>query len=546
MIPHVKDLMACIGLMSLLFLRQWGELQGSYTDSTSYFLAAPPSATAFIATLLIVLISAGLLWGASIAARLARSRWPVRLGRSAFLLLLGIAMPPAAVSALFPYGNALTHAAWILGVLWMVFFVFCATLAWAGSTRPFLVGRHLAVVFSPLLLLVIVNTVIGHRTACRTIAAGGFALEATPRPAAHRDAPRVLVIIFDELDAEGYVKRPENVQMPALKRLREEALWCDQVQPPARCTLMSVPMMFTGLAELAPDGSEPVVRAGLQKLPAMWGKRRNLFDLARAAGATTALIGWYHPYCSALGASIDYCWSSPSIDVTPTQLVQEYCRDVGIAQCTVHQVQRRVRDLIPGCSLANCSEPLRREHQLLRRQNLGAYLEARERLLRVLRDDTYGLIVAHLPIPHPLGIYDRKTDRLTLDDRSNYFDNLELTDRTLAEVRAVMEDKGLWDVSSVIITSDHGFRPSIWNYRPTWTAEEASISGDRESLRVPLVVKLARAAGPSRFADPLNALIVHDLSLELLRGGIRDYEQLHTWLGRNRKRTQVPHLPRCF
>ena len=97
----------------------------------------------------------------------------------------------------------------------------------------------------------------------------------------------------------------------------------------------------------------------------------------------------------------------------------------------------------------------------------------------------------HWNIPHLPGIYNREMNHITWDGASNYFDNLELVDAAIGEVRAAMTAAGLWDDTSIIVTSDHPLRASVWEPTNEWTTEEASLAAQRRSKTVPFLIKLA-------------------------------------------------------
>ena len=101
-------------------------------------------------------------------------------------------------------------------------------------------------------------------------------------------------------------------------------------------------------------------------------------------------------------------------------------------------------------------------------------------------------MLLHLPIPHPNGIYDRRTGQLTTAG-SSYIDNLALADRCLAGIRRTLEESGQWDSSTVVVMGDHSWRTTqIWRQpriRDGWTEEDqlASHGGGYDSRSVYMV-----------------------------------------------------------
>jgi arylsulfatase A-like enzyme len=71
-----------------------------------------------------------------------------------------------------------------------------------------------------------------------------------------------------------------------------------------------------------------------------------------------------------------------------------------------------------------------------------------------------GLVLLHLPVPHPPAYYDRKSGLINSEIPGTYEDGLALLDRTLQELRTTMEAAGQWEGSFVLITTDHPLRAS--------------------------------------------------------------------------------------
>jgi arylsulfatase A-like enzyme len=107
---------------------------------------------------------------------------------------------------------------------------------------------------------------------------------------------------------------------------------------------------------------------------------------------------------------------------------------------------------------------------------------------------------------------------------AGYIDSLALLDRTVGQMRRVMEDAGTWDSTTVLFTSDHSYRD----------AAQLDGGGDR---RIPYILKLASQKEPVAYTEPFNAVLTADLLLDVLRGEIRDPASATAWLDRNRTRS---------
>ncbi len=95
-------------------------------------------------------------------------------------------------------------------------------------------------------------------------------------------------------------------------------------------------------------------------------------------------------------------------------------------------------------------------------------------------DRDFAFTLVHLPIPHAPHAYNRKTGTFTLGNSpiAGYIDSLALLDRTVGEFRRTMEEAGVWDSTTVLFTSDHGYRDS------------EPLDG-KSDPRVPYILKLA-------------------------------------------------------
>jgi hypothetical protein len=156
-------------------------------------------------------------------------------------------------------------------------------------------------------------------------------------------------------------------------------------------------------------------------------------------------------------------------------------------------------------------------------------------------DPDLGVAMLHFPVPHHPDIYDPEREELSLVDRRSYFDNLALADRTLGQVRGVMEAAGLWDTSIVIVTSDHWWRAI---HRGDWglTPEEESVFADERNRRIPFLLKFAKQRETFVYPRGFNTLLVHDLILDLLAGAIANPASLADWLDGRRATAPVPYL----
>jgi len=144
--------------------------------------------------------------------------------------------------------------------------------------------------------------------------------------------------------------------------------------------------------------------------------------------------------------------------------------------------------------------------------------------IRTAVDDRFGLVLLHLPVPQPPGIYDRATERLTAWDfgreGQGYFDNLALTDRIVGELRRGLDRVRLGDVTWIVVSATR-----------SWGASK-QYDGQADS-RVPFLVRPPEG-GRARDVDAVfSTLATHDLLLAILRGSISDTSEAANWIARN-------------
>jgi hypothetical protein len=367
-------------------------------------------------------------------------------------------------------------------------------------------------------------------------------------------------VIFDEWDQRlTFDDRPADLMLPEIDRFRNESFVALHAYPPRANTLESIPSLITGrvvaLAEpVGPgdlrltfggrdgdfrdwDGNGSAgsgsagsgsVGSGLAgsdldrsdldrrdsdrgKQAVSWRDTPNVFDAARASGRNTALVGVYHPYCRVLAASLTSCWWA------------EMPRPVNSTGDTFGAAMRgQTRSLLETWRLSALGRSLSTARKA------REFPKALERAKAAAADPAYGFVLIHLLTPHFPHAYDRHTNAFTLGNAPlrGYYDSLALTDRAWGELRRAIEAAGLWDTTTVLLSSDHPMKHS------------ALLDG-KSDARVPFLLKLpeqaeaASRAQPFSHAQPFNTVVSGELLLEILEGRIAGPRQLSRWLGRH-------------
>jgi arylsulfatase A-like enzyme len=344
------------------------------------------------------------------------------------------------------------------------------------------------------------------------VAAGPQWRRVEPAPVA-RTPPslrRVVWVVLEELDQRiVFEARPAGLDLRTLDRLRRESLYADAARPPAGTPELSMPALITGrpviaAAPVGPHDLQLTFRGGET---ARWSTYPNVFSRARALGYDTAVIGWHLPYPRVLGRSLGLGdWRASDI--------HEQARGDTFGRTLLSQWM----SLVPPVNV--------------RRIVSQRFAELADLAVRTAADDRFGLVLLHLPVPRPPGIYDPATGDLTPWNFSGtvdgYFGNLALADRLLADVVRGLRRTRLDDRTWLVVTADRWWRAST------------SYDGE-EDHRVPFLVRPPDGGRAPHVDAPFNTVATHDLVLAILRGSIIDTQAAAAWLAKN-----PPAPPRAY
>jgi hypothetical protein len=254
-------------------------------------------------------------------------------------------------------------------------------------------------------------------------------------------------------------------------------------------------------------------------------EHNSVFQDALNAGYSTAVAGWFNPYCRILPEVLDHCfWTFgglsqngmlPSATTIQANMLEPlfYAVGGGLAYRLL-SFSRQIPDLTVHESELHISD-------------YQALLDAAD---KVLDDRSLNFVLLHLPIPHPDGIYDRTTGQFA-SKHSSYVDNLALADKCLAHLQSKLEQRDEWDSSTIVIMGDHSWRTKlVWRSSPSWTQEEEIAShGGRFDDRPAYIVKLPQQHEGARIEAPFSALNTRKLLDALLTNNIRSAKDLSAW-----------------
>jgi hypothetical protein len=525
----VKNLLICFSLGNLCFLRRWYDLEHLKERSMEYYRSGPADPTLLFATLLGALLLAGAFWLAWHWVERNPTPGRLRIAHTGFLLMM--IFPLESVRRYWNTEGERYDLATNIVLLAIEATLFVGMiLAAKGNAR--MVGAAKRAV---LLLILLLPALLIDFAQARMTASPQSAYAARPpipmiAPATPR---RVLWLLFDEFDQRlAFEVHKPAVDLPELQRLRAESFTASQAMQTASWTMVALPSLIDGrmysrvelidlnTLRLFPEDS---------KKPVSWHDEPNVFRRASALGVNTALIGWHHPYCRVIGDSVSECVEEPNGHPTAALLRELSVANDNVVKAVVFLFRLQLRNLLDMLKFGEESSSSLRDEFVQGRQQ-KQYFAIREKAFEAAADPNFGLVFAHFPIPHLFGIYNRQKRDFSLNSSLSYADNLALVDRTLGELRKMLEEKGLWDSTTILLSSDHGLRPDVWKGRMGWTEELQDLTATGQTPRVPFIVKFAGSRQAMAYDRQFSAVVTADFLLAILRGEVGDAKDAAAWL----------------
>jgi len=351
--------------------------------------------------------------------------------------------------------------------------------------------------------------------------------DAVRERSAQAGRPRIIWILFDELSyKQVYERRLPGLQLPAFDALAAQATVFTHTIPAGSMTEIVLPSLMTGEPFSAIHPSSSGRQLSLRSATGAWqqfDEHDTIFQDALNSKYSTAVAGWYNPYCRILPDVLDHCFWSFGFSAKNSMVPD--------APFLSNLMQPWTQFFIDGPGYpVNSLLHLSGQNDLYAKQHISDYLALSKGADRILDDPSAGFALIHMPIPHPNGIYDRRTGSFVLT-HSNYLDNVALADKFLEHVRSKLEFSGQWDSSTIVVMADHSWRtPSMWRDSPAWTEEEEVASqGGKFDDRPAYIVKLAGEHAGARIDAPFAALNTRRLFDALLAQKIRSKEELSAW-----------------
>jgi hypothetical protein len=484
-----KHFLAGISLANLAFIKTWSWLLFA-GQGYAYFFKTPNDKRCYVAAVAGVVIL-GTATGFCFVLR--RSIVPLVAlagGTTITLLCLNILNN---VRGLFQFSLVLPARLSVVAVGGAA--VLVAVLRWNAAFCT--VVERYSLYCSPFLICTLSGAVINCCHLITTKPGEEHPVPPGRRPQAER---RVLWIIFDELDQRHGLENLK-VSVPAFRSLEMESFCATNAYPPANSTMLSLPALVTGRRLLAVKLTKP---DDLLLCPLSgtnyesWRATTNLFAKADAAGFNCAVVGWYHPYDRLFGNHLRFSYFEPFPPYS-------FFGGDSFLQILVRQISDTLLPLTG------------------RFAHSQVHARLVERAIPLICRADLNLILIHLSVPHLPRIWTSPLD--FLDPRNfslgtAYFRNIQLADETLARFRAEMVRGGVWDRTTVIVSSDHWWRAS------------SGYDGITDQ-RVPFIVKLP-AGRHFDYGRRLSTIFTEDLVMSVLQGDLRSSADLVRWVDGNR------------
>jgi hypothetical protein len=534
-----RDLLASLSLANLCFLNVWIELSST---AHHYYRKTPPRAGMILATAINVLLLGFFFFLCAKVVRRVRNVYVTAFGQvcliAVVLVAANIFRKTDVTLSRIQFRPSLAAGGTVVVLIGLA-----CLLAALSIWRRELISRAL---LSVLLLLSPLFIIFAGRaiwTQLRRPPDEDFAARTgPPRPslAAPQRGPRIIWLMFDEWDYRlVFGARPKGVFLPELDRIVGQAVSATAAVGGGYGTANAVPSMLIGQRTIKSQTAGPrelllrldprTARVRDNSSPGdltRWSAQPSIFTGLRAAGWTSSVVGWYHPYCRVLDSQLDMCTWEPGASIYERK---EYSRELSVGE-SMRIIAARQAAKVPLLAALGLVHPQRVRRELL----VEEFKRIREAARAAIESADF--VYVHWPIPHPFGIYDAETGRVGAYDRATYLDNLVLVDRILGEFRSDLERAGKWDNAIVLLSSDHSLRVGEWSGFRTWSRREAEATGGERSPYVPFLVKLAGEDRGFTYDQPFSILLTHDLILALAREEIRTPDELRNWLDANRGR----------
>jgi hypothetical protein len=318
---------------------------------------------------------------------------------------------------------------------------------------------------------------------------------------------RIIWILFDELSYDQTFDHPfPGVELPHFRRLRSESVSYSKLTPAGFHTQEIIPSLFSGTRIVgirSTVGGDFQYEDESRNRWLAYDPQDTLFGLAHSRGWSSGVDEWTFPFCRILASVLDSCSWEPSV-LLPTELYGASEGKPVLANAAV--LPRMLLDV--GASRSDSAwETNSRDY----RDILG-HAEA------LIGESQMRFVFLHFPVPHPPGIYDRRSHLLRRG--GTYLDNLVLADDTLGLLLQEIDATPSSHRTTVIVSSDHSWRISLYRHGAGWSAEEERACGGHFDDRPVLLIHFPEQKAAVDVSAAVPELLEHDMIAGMLRGEI--------------------------
>jgi Sulfatase len=350
-----------------------------------------------------------------------------------------------------------------------------------------------------------------------------------PIPSQARKPHRIVWLILDELSYQQvYESRFPGLQLPNFDRLAAQSVVFSHVIPAGPRTEIVIPSLMTGhevdQIRSSADGRRVAMHDPSTEKWVRFDEHDTIFQDTADMGYSTGVSGWFNPYCRILPTILNSCFWANELGFHGA-MVPNHPIWWNTKQFFVHQF-RTFSSLIKAPNMPSLLWQDAQSHQ----RDYWSLSAAADRLLD---DPSIDFVFLHMPIPHPVGIYDRKTQALEIGHHS-YIDNLALADLYLGHLRSELDKTGGWNSATVVVMGDHSWRTYMWYGQYPWTPEDnlASHNGKFDD-RPGYIVKLPNQTRGYAIDKPFAAVRTRALLDALIRDKLQTPEELASWATQN-------------
>ncbi len=326
---------------------------------------------------------------------------------------------------------------------------------------------------------------------------------ATPIAAQPANKPRLVWILFDELAYKPtFETRDASLHLPNLDRLRSESTIYTDMTPIAYRTMHVIPSLMLGRMVtdmMYTNGNRFLIEIENSPHWEAFDVNASIFGLAKRREVTTSIVGWYVPYCPIFaGVATECYWSNDDGENRgPTWA------DASFAENVWFPLRIMVEQFVwPSRAWKDNADWSSEGH-------IASVKDVSRHALATLRTSHADVIFLHIPAPHPVAFWDRRTG--TFASGGSYLDGLDYVDRLLGQMLAILELQSRWGATTLIVQGDHSWRTGMWRPVPGWSAEDERASdGGKWDPRPVLLIHAPGQQGAITMTAPTSLMFVHD------------------------------------